>query len=136
MRALPNLRASAVAIVTILAMLVVPACGSLCASMNHCSSSAASTEPDSCHHANMPTQSDSGALSSLASCGQQQSLLAILAASGSSTQPLKEFAPAGAFTIDDSGSAFTLADQSDKFPSSKDSPQQSTPLENLSVLRI
>jgi len=136
MRAVPHLRTSAIAIVAILAMLVVPACGSLCAAMNHCSSGAASAEPDACHHTNMSAQSDSGTLSSPASCGQQSPLLAILAASDSSIQLQSKFAANAFFSIDDPDYAFPLADRSDNFPSSKDSPQQSTGLESLSVLRI
>jgi hypothetical protein len=136
MRALPHLRTSAVAVLTILAMLIVPACGSLCAAMNHCSSGTTSSESDACHHANISAQSDSGALSSQATCGQQNPLLAVLAASDSSIQLQSTFAASALFSIGNPGNAFKIADRSGEFPSSKDSPQQSTSLENLSVLRI
>jgi hypothetical protein len=136
MRALPILRISAIAIVTILAMLVVPACGSLCASMNHCSSNAASAEPDACHHAKMSAESDSGAVSSPVSCGQQSPPLAILATSDSSVQLKSVFAANPPSSIDNLRYAFALAARSDEFPSSKESPQQSISLESLSVLRI
>jgi hypothetical protein len=135
MRALANFRTHSIAIVTILAMLIVPACGSLCASMNHCSSSAESAEPEACHHANMSAQSDSGALSSSASCGQQAPLLAVLAASDSSVQLESEFAANPPYSIDSLAYPFALAVRSDEFPSTKESPQQIIPLENLSVLR-
>src|ERR1700744_6361300 len=115
MRALPNLRTSAIAIVTVLALLIVPACGSLCSAMNHCASNASSANSDSCHHAHMSTQSDSGTLSSLASCNQQPSILAILGASDSSTQPQTELAPGGTLSIDESGFALPLTNRSDKF---------------------
>jgi hypothetical protein len=136
MRALPKFRTSAIAIVTILAMLIVPACGSLCAAMNRCSSSSASAEPDACHHANMSTQSDSAALSSPASCNQPAPLLAILAASDSSVQLKSVFAANASFSayIPDHSSA--LPNRFHEFPHLKQSPQQSTPLETLSVLRI
>jgi hypothetical protein len=136
MRVLPNLRTSTIAIVTILAMLLVPACGSLCAAMNHCSSTAPSTDSDACHHANVSAQSGSESLSSPASCSQQLPLLAILAASDSSIQLESVFAAQASLSIDTPINAFTVNSQFREFPSSTDSPQQSSPLESLSVLRI
>jgi hypothetical protein len=131
-----NLRTSSIAIVTILALLMVPACGSLCAAMNHCSSASSSTESDACHHANMSPQSDSEALSSAASCSQPSPLLAILVASDSSVQLESAYAANGSFSIDNADHAYTLANQFRELSSLRESPQQSTPLENLSVLRI
>src|ERR1700722_4959823 len=136
MRALSNLRISAIAIVTILAMLIVPACGSLCASMNHCSSSAASAEPDACHHANMSSQSYPEPLSSPASCGQQSPLLATLAASDSSLQLESAFGANALFSIDVADHASTPDSRLPKFSYLEQSPQQSAPRESLSVLRI
>jgi hypothetical protein len=137
MRTLAHLRTSAIAVATILAMLFVPACGPLCAAMNHCSSSAASANSDSCHHASMSTQLDSETLSfsSQASCGQQSPLVAILTSSESSLQPLSTNTAIAA-----SGNlpnrTITPASRPHDFLPSKESPQNSIPLENLSILRI
>jgi|SRR5215470_19095578 len=135
MRVFANLRASAIAMITILALVLVPACGSLCAAMNHCSASTDSAEADTCHHANMSAQSDSGVLSSPVSCGQQAPLMAILAATDSSIQLQSVSAASAVVSIDASNHAFTLENRVHEFPS-KDSPQQRVPLESLSVLRI
>jgi hypothetical protein len=136
MRALPMLRNSAIAIVTILALLIVPACGSLCAEMSHCSSGAASAESDACHHANMAARSDSEALSSSVSCGQQSPLLAILARSDSDVQLKSVFAADAPVSINNPDQIFSVADRLHGFLSPIESPQQSTPLQSLSVLRI
>jgi hypothetical protein len=135
MRALPNLRTSAIAIVAILAMLIVPACGSLCAAMNHCSSSADSAEPDACHHANMSAQPDSEGLSSPASCSQPAPLLAILATSDSSVQLKSVSAPNASFAANVADHSFVASKQLHELRYLKP-PQQSTPLETLSILRI
>jgi hypothetical protein len=136
MRTLPSLRTSTIAIVTILALLIVPACGSLCAAMNHCSSGAASADADACHHANMSAQSDSEAFSSSASCSPQSPLLAILAASDSSANLESVFAASSPFSIDNPDHAITIANRFHEFLSLKELRQQSIPLESLSVLRI
>jgi hypothetical protein len=139
MRALPHLRNSAIAIVTILALLIVPACGSLCARMNHCSSGfsgAASNDSDSCHHANISSQSDSETLSSLATCSPPSPVAAILVASDTSVELKSVSAANAAFSIDNPDHASASANPFREFSSSKESPQQSIPLENLSVLRI
>lgn len=136
MRARLNLRTSTVAIVTILALLIVPACGSLCAAMNHCSSATPSTESDGCHHASMFPQSGSEALSSAASCSQPSPLLAILLASDPSIQLECTFAANGSFGIDNSDHAPTLANLFRGLSSLREPPQKSNQLENLSVLRI
>jgi hypothetical protein len=136
MRALSNLRTSTIAIVTILALLVVPACGSLCAAMSHCSSGAASADADACHHANMSAQPGSETLSSSASCGQPSPLQAILATSDSSIQLESVFEANAPFSIDNPSHALALNGQLYRSRSPKESPQQSIPLESLSVLRI
>jgi hypothetical protein len=135
MRGLSNLRTSGIAIVTILAMLIVPACGSLCAAMNHCSSSTSSVESDACHHANMSAQSDFGTLSSSAWCNQQLPLQAILVDSDSSVQLKSALAFASPTWIKKTDHA-SLAGQIHEFSSSNEKPQQSTRFERLSVLRI
>ncbi|HEY2823366.1 MAG TPA: hypothetical protein VGJ06_20145 [Candidatus Acidoferrum sp.] len=136
MRSLVNLRASATAIAVILAMLLVPACGSLCAAMNHCSTSATSASSDSCHHADMSAQSDSKTLSSPASCGEKAPLLAIL----SGSDPTIQFNAINAATAPFSSNVLihtaTPKNISAESLSSNESPQESIPLENLSVLRI
>jgi hypothetical protein len=135
MRTLPNLRTSTIAIIAILALLLVPACSSLCTAMNHCSSGTASAESDACHHANVSAHSDSETLSSSTSCNQPAPLLAILAASDSLL--LKSvFAADASFSIDISVRASTLANRFHEFQSLRESPQESIPLENLSILRI
>ncbi|HUE43050.1 MAG TPA: hypothetical protein VMP12_05775 [Candidatus Sulfotelmatobacter sp.] len=137
MRTLAHLRNPAVAIATILAMLIVPACGSLCAAMNHCATSTVSSNADGCHHADMSVQPDPDALSlsSPASCGQQAPLLAVLTDSGSSIQ-LKSIAAAIApFAIDAPEHAITPNSGPNECLSAKESPH-GIPLENLSVLRV
>src|SRR5690349_19370703 len=69
-----------IAFVAVLAMLVVPACGSLCAAMTHCSTSDVSAGSENCHHVDMSAQSDSEAssFSSQVSCSQQTPLVAVL----------------------------------------------------------
>jgi hypothetical protein len=136
MRALANLKASIVAIVTILALLIVPACGSLCAAMNQCSSTAPSADSDTCHHTNMSAQSDSETLSSLGSCSQPAPLMAILSASDSSVQIESVYNAHAPYSIQTPKKAFTPNSQLREFPVLRDSAQQSTPLESLSVLRI
>ena len=135
MRALPRLRASAVAAVTILAMLIVPACGSLCAAMHHCSSSAMATDAEDCHHAGMSAQPDSVAVSSLASCGQQLPLLAILTVPELSAQIQSLAATDAPVPIDVSNHIFALNSRFNPFVFLHQAPQQSVPLEKFSVLR-
>lgn len=136
MRAIVNLRASATAITVILAMLLVPVCGSLCPAMNHCSTSAASTSSDSCHHADMSAQSHSQTLSSPASCGEQAPLLAVLSTSNTSVQfKYVDSATApfpGALPIHVTALNIRSVDSF----ALNGSPQENIPLENLSVLRI
>ena len=138
MYTLRNFRTFFIAVAAILAMLIVPACGSLCAAMTHCSASTASAGNESCHHADMSAQSDSEAssLSSLASCGQQTPLFATLTNSESSLQ--LEFASAAnaLFSTDLQSYAAVLNSHRLDFLPSEISPQQSIPLENLSVLRV
>jgi hypothetical protein len=136
MRALPHLRTSAIAIVTILAMLIVPACGSLCASMSNCSSSAASADSDACHHENVAAYPDSETLSSSASCNQQSPLVAILAASDSSFQLESVLAANASLLLGGTNHVSGPDSQVDEFSSLEKLHQQSIPLENLSVLRI
>ena len=136
MQALPKLRSSLIAIVTILAMLVVPACGSLCSTMSHCSSTIAAADSE-CHHAEMLQQTVSVSFSSQVSCGQQTPLLAILSASDSSSiQVDSVVAAVTPVSIGVSVDAVAVHSRFGEFLSSKDSPQQSIPLENLSVLRV
>jgi hypothetical protein len=138
MRALAHLRTSAVAIATILAMLLVPACGSLCATMNHCSTNAASADSDSCHHTNMSAQSDSEtqSLSSQAFCGQQAPLVATFVAPESYSQLRLVDAAVAASSIDLTNHVIALDSHRYEFFASSESPQDSIPLENLFVLRI
>jgi hypothetical protein len=135
MRTLINLRASATAIAVIVAMLLVPACGSLCAAMNHCSASASSASSDSCHHADMSAQSDSKTLSSPTSCGEQSPLLAILSGTDTSIQfkSVGATAPFSSTNLIRSAASKNILAES---LSAKESPQESIPLENLSILRI
>ena len=140
MRILHNFRTSFIALTAVVAMLLVPACGSLCAAMAHCSTSAASanSNSDSCHHTNMSAQSDSEtqSLSSDASCGQQAPLLAILAGSDSSIR-IESIDTANPLpSIDLPIRAVAPNNHRHDFLPSKESPQSSIPLENLSVLRI
>jgi hypothetical protein len=138
MRRLLNLWTSFIAIATILAMLVVPGCGSLCAAMTHCPTSAVSRASESCHHTGMSAQSDSEtqSLSSETSCGQQSPLVAILTGSDSSVR-IESFDTANALpSITIPARAILLNDHRDVFSPPNESPQQSIPLENLSVLRI
>jgi hypothetical protein len=134
---LAHLRTSAVAIVAILAMLLVPACGSLCAAMNHCSTSTISPNSDSCHHTGMSADSDSAASSftSPASCGQQVPPQAVLASSETSSQFKFVVAPLAPSSIEIPARSITLNGRPHKFPSAKESPQR-IPLESLSILRI
>jgi hypothetical protein len=107
--------------------------------MNHCSASsagAASSDSDACHHANLSAQSDSDTVSSLASCSQPSPIAAILAASEASVQLKSVSAANAAFSIDNSDHASTPVNRFREFSSLEKSPQQSIPLENLSVLRI
>jgi hypothetical protein len=136
MRALVNLRATVIAVAVILAMLLVPACGSLCAAMNHCSTNATSASSDSCHHADMSAQSDSNTLSSPASCGEPASLLAILIGSDTSIPFKSVDAVPAPFSADLSIHTAAPKNTSVQSLSSNESPQESLPLENLSVLRI
>ena len=136
MRTLINLRAPAAAIAVILAMLLVPACGSLCAAMNHCSASASSATSDTCHHTDMSAQSDSNTLSSPTSCGEQSPLLAILSGTDTSLQFKSPHAVAPPFSSSQLIHATTPKNISAESLPSNESPQESIPLENLSVLRI
>jgi hypothetical protein len=135
MRALTRFRTSAIAIATILAMLLVPACGSFCASMNHCSTSDASANADSCHHGDMSVSHDSAAqsLSSQPSCGQQASSGATLAAPESHFQ--LQSVEAAVSSISLASGANALDSHRFEFFVSNESPR-SSPLENLSILRI
>jgi hypothetical protein len=137
MRALAHLRTPAIAIVAILALLLVPACGSLCSAMNHCSASTVSANSDACHHSDMSAQSGSETLSfsSPGSCGQQTPPQAILAGPESSTQLKFVFAARTPSLNNISASAITWNSRPYQSPSAEESPQ-SIPLENLSVLRI
>lgn len=138
MRSFSNFRTSVVAIATIVAMLLIPGCGSLCATMTHCSTSAVSGNSEGCHHTDMSSQSDSDAysLSAQTSCGQQTGLVAILTGSDSSVQ----FESAGAantlLLIEIPAHVIALNSGLHDFLVSKESPQQSIPLENLFILRI
>ena len=140
MRAFAKLRTFIVALTSVLAMVLVPACGSVCAAMTHCSTSTVAANSDRCHHTDLSTQSDSEgqSISSDASCGQQTPLLAILTSSSSdSSIQLDSLAPANAaLAIESSIHRVTLSGYANDFFPSKGSPQQSIPLENLSVLRI
>jgi hypothetical protein len=139
MRALLYLRTSIIAFATILATMVVPACGSLCAAMAHCSRGDVSANSDSCHHADALALSGDFATSSLssqASCGRQTPPVAILTASESSIQ-LDSFRTANApLSIDVPAHAATLNIHLHDFLPSTESPQRNIPLEKLSVLRV
>jgi|SRR5579863_1868004 len=138
MRALANLRTPIIALATVLAMLLVPSCGSVCAAMTHCSKSAVAANSDGCHHTDSFAQSDSEAhsISSDAICGQQTPRFAILTSSDS-TVLLGSVPTANALvSIDTETLAFMQDRQVHDFLPSKDSPQQSIPLVNPSVLRI
>jgi hypothetical protein len=138
MRALAHLRTSAVAIATILAMLLVPACGSLCATMNHCSTSSVSSKSDSCHHGDMSASSNPKAqsLATQASCGRQIPLVATFAAPESYFQLRFVDAAVGASSIDLTNHALALDSHGYEFLVSSESPQNGIPLKNLSILRI
>ena len=138
MYAFANFRTPIVALATILAMLLVPACGSVCTAMTHCSTGAVAANSDSCHHTEMSAQSDSGAqaTSSDASCGQQTPLLATLTSSDSSFQVVSVASANAAVSVETLVQAVTLSGHAHDFLPPKRSPQQSIPLENLSVLRI
>ena len=138
MRTLQNFRASAIALVTIVAMLLVPACGSVCAAMSHCSASAVSSNPDSCHHTDTEMQTDTQSLSfsSAAMCGEQAPLIAALAPKESSTQLDFSNTVAAAVSIVPAAQAFASHFHQIEPISSNESLQPSIPLENLSILRI
>jgi hypothetical protein len=136
MRTLVNLRLSATAIAVILAMLLVPACGSLCAGMNHCSTNSTSASSDSCHHADMSAQSDSKTLSSPTSCGEQSRLLAILSSTDTSIQLKAVDAAPTPFSSTDLIHTATPKNIPAESLFSNESPQESIPLKNLPVLRI
>jgi hypothetical protein len=138
MRTLVNLRPSVIAIVTIIAMLLVPLCGTSCAAMSHCSTSAVSATAEGCHHADMSGQSDSedSTLSSQAACAQQAPLMAILASSESSAQLSSVLAMDRPLSIDSRARNLTPDRHFRAFLLSIDSLQTSIPFENLSVLRI
>jgi len=138
MRTLLNLRASVIAIVATLAMLIVPACGSFCSAMTNCSSTAISPNSDSCHHSDMSDQVDaaSPSISSPTLCNPQSPLLAILATSDSSIRSESLVAAVLPFSNAAPTNAPTLSTVTRTFFLPEDSPQQSIPLENLSILRI
>jgi hypothetical protein len=133
-----NIRLSVVAIATILAMLLVPACGSLCTAMTHCPTSTVSASSDDCHHAGMSAMPDSEArsLSSEASCSQQTPLFAIVTSPTSSIHSESKVAANMPLSIDRPAQNLNLNLDRQKFLRLKDSPQQSIPLDNISVLRI
>ncbi len=137
MRALPNLRRSIAAVATIFALLFVPACGSLCATMTHCSTNALSAESEGCHHSDTSAQADSDvlSLSSQTSCGQQTPPLAILWGSDSSVRFELVSTANAQLSIYLPMHAVSLFGQLHNLRLSKDSPQQSIPLANLTVLR-
>jgi hypothetical protein len=138
MYTLRNFWTSFIAVAAILAMLVVPACGSLCAAMTHCSTSTVSAGSENCHHLDMSAQSDSEAssFSSQVSCGQQTPLVAVLTSFESSLQIESGSAANTALSIDVPAHAASLNHHALDFSLQKPSPQQAIPLENLSVLRV
>lgn len=138
MYTLRNFWTSFIAVAAILAMLAVPACGSLCSAMTHCSTIAVSAGSDTCHHVDTSAQSDSEAssLSSQAACGQQTPLVAVLTSFESSLQIESGGAANALFPIDIQTHAVTLNRHVLDFSLQKQSPQQSIPLENLSILRV
>ena len=138
MRTLKNLRAPAIAIVTIIAVLFFPACGSLCAAMNHCSTSAVSSNADSCHHTDAAMRSDVSTLSvsSAATCGEQAPLVAVLTNSESSVQLSSSNLVATPFSFASRTQAVVSPIHPINALVSNESPQQSIPLANLSILRI
>jgi len=137
MRAFPNLQRSIVALATVVALLFVPTCGSLCATMTHCSTNAISAESEGCHHPDTSAQADSDALSpsSKTSCDQRTSPLAILPGSDFSIRLEFVSAANSLFPVDLPMHAVGLSSHVRNLTSSKDSPQQSIPLANLTVLR-
>ncbi len=138
MRILQNFRASAIAIVTIVAMLFVPACGSVCAAMNHCSGPAVSSNPDSCHHSDtaMQAATSSFSFSSAAMCGEQAPLIAALMPQESSARVQSSNTSPVAFSIVPPTYALASHFRHKEPLASNESPQRSIPLENLSILRI
>jgi hypothetical protein len=137
MRALAHLRTSFIAIATILAMLVVPACGSLCTAMTHCPTSAVSASSETCHHADMSVQSDSEtSFSSQISCGQQTPLFAILTSVESSLEIASGDTAVSNLSAEIQAHAVTLARCLHDSSFQKQSPPRSIPLENFSVLRV
>jgi len=138
MRAFAHLRTPAVAFVTILAMLLVPACGSLCAAMNHCSMSTTSANSDGCHHADMSATADSDtfSVSSQSSCGQQAPLVAVLTGSEPSIQLKSDVVAHVPLSIEVPNRALSQNNRAYESPNQKQWPQQGSPLESFSVLRI
>jgi hypothetical protein len=138
MYTLRNFWTSFIAVAAILAMLVVPACGSLCAAMTHCSTSTVSAGSENCHHLDMSAQSDSEAssFSSQVSCGQQTPLVAVLTSFESSLQIESGSEANTLLSIDIPANAATLDRYIRDFLLLEQWPQQTIPLENLSVLRV
>jgi hypothetical protein len=68
---------AAIAALTILAMFIVPLCGTLCATPSHCLAqiAAAQLESDSCHHVTMSGSADaSGAITGAMNCRQPETI--------------------------------------------------------------
>jgi len=134
-----NFWTSFIAVATVLAMLVVPSCGSLCAAMTHCSTSTASADSsENCHHIDISAQADSEAssFSSQVSCGQQTPLVAVLTSFESSLQIESRDASISMVSIDAPAHAVTLSHHVLDFSLQKQSPQQASPLEDFSILRV
>jgi hypothetical protein len=141
MRAFPNIRTPAIAIATILAMLLVPACGSLCAAMNHCSTAAVNSNSDACHHGDISAAASdyiSLSISSPASCGDQAPVLAVLTSSDEFSQLKSGSQSIVPFAIDSPNRTSALVSPLHESLSADESPQtrQTLPIEALSVLRI
>jgi hypothetical protein len=123
--------------VAILAMLFVPACGSFCAAMTHCSTENVSASAESCHHSDVSGQADSeSSLSSQASCIQQPAQLAVLAGNESSTDARFSGSSNVSVSLDVPSFAVTIGSCSNNSVPVAESPQQSIPLEKLSILRV
>jgi hypothetical protein len=139
MRLSANLRASSIATVTILAVLLVPACGSICASMHHCSPSTTMSSSGDCHHITASSPSDSNDISpsSAMSCGQQSPLPAVLTDSESSAQQKSENS-SSAFLASIVLLARAATTNAYTCPPSfaEKSPQHTVPADSISVLRI
>jgi hypothetical protein len=84
----------------------------------------------------MSAQSDSQTVSSPVSCSQPAPLLAILAASNSSSQLESVLAANASLSANIPDHSSALPNGFHEFPYLEQSPQQSTPLETLSILRI